>query len=232
MTRWQLQDAKARFSEVVKKAASEGPQEITVHGEPAAVVLSIEAFKKLTGRDDEPGNMADFFLKSPLKGLELDGAGTARRHATWICPAASVDLLMSYLIDTNVISEMSRLRSSARVVGWLNSVPRKDLFLSVLTLGEIRFGIDRLADAARREALVVWLDRDVRQRFRPSTCCMSPTQIADRWGRLRADVARSTPAIDSLIAATALHHDLRLATRNVKDFARFPGLAIFDPWHN
>ena len=85
MTRWQLQDAKARFSEVVKKAASEGPQEITVHGEPTAIVLSVEAFKKLSRTDDEPGNMADFFLKSPLKGLDLD---LARDRS----PARDVDL--------------------------------------------------------------------------------------------------------------------------------------------
>lgn len=72
MTRWQLQDAKARLSEVVKKATSEGPQEITVHGEPAVVVLSVEAFKKLKGEGEDCENLADFFMNSPLKGVDLE----------------------------------------------------------------------------------------------------------------------------------------------------------------
>lgn len=68
MSHWQLQDAKARLSEVVKKAAQEGPQHITVHGEPAAVVLSEAAYQRLT----RPKRFIDFIRNSPLKGVELD----------------------------------------------------------------------------------------------------------------------------------------------------------------
>ena len=71
MASWQLQDAKARLSELVKKAATEGPQEITVHGKPAVVVLSSAEFEKLKGGKQEQ-SIVDFLLNSPLKGLDID----------------------------------------------------------------------------------------------------------------------------------------------------------------
>ena len=71
MQRWQLQEAKARLSELVKKATTEGPQEITVHGRPSVVVVSQAEFEKLTKKDEKP-NLVDFLLNSPLKGLDLD----------------------------------------------------------------------------------------------------------------------------------------------------------------
>lgn len=75
MTRWQLQDAKARLSELVKKATTEGPQEITVHGKPAVVVLSQAEFENLTARKTgakETPNLVDFLLNSPLRELDLE----------------------------------------------------------------------------------------------------------------------------------------------------------------
>lgn len=71
MNSWQLQEAKARLSELVKKATTEGPQEITVHGRPSVVVLSQAEFEKLTKKDAKP-NLVDFLLNSPLRGLDLD----------------------------------------------------------------------------------------------------------------------------------------------------------------
>lgn len=71
MASWQLQDAKARLSELVKKAATEGPQEITVHGKPAVVVLSNAEFLKLKGGKQEQ-SIVDFLLNSPLRGLDID----------------------------------------------------------------------------------------------------------------------------------------------------------------
>lgn len=136
---------------------------------------------------------------------------------------------MTYLIDTNVISEHTRPRPDANVLAWLRHIPIEEQHLSTLTLGEIRYGIERLTTGARQEALRLWLDTSLVNLFAERLLPVS-IQVADRWGRLRLEVRRTIPAIDSLIAATALHHDLRLVTRNERDFAKFPGLVVVNPW--
>jgi predicted nucleic acid-binding protein len=137
---------------------------------------------------------------------------------------------MSYLLDTNVISEHSRTRPNTRVLAWLRTLPVEEQYLSVLTLGEVRNGIERLDDAPRRERLRRWLERDLQDFFGRRLLDVTPA-VADRWGRLRAAMRRPVPAIDSLLAATALHYDLRLVTRNEPDFLQFPGLVVVNPWH-
>ena len=136
---------------------------------------------------------------------------------------------MSYLIDTNVISELARARLDTRVVEWFESTPGSALFLSVLTLGELRKGVERLPDASRRERLRLWLEVDLPAWFGDQLLPVDAA-VADRWGRLLAEAARPLPAVDSLLAATALHHDLRLVTRNERDFV-YPGLDVVNPWN-
>jgi len=136
---------------------------------------------------------------------------------------------MTYLLDTNVISELSRPSPDTRVVNWMRATPAEDQFLSVLSLGEVRHGIERLTGGARQEQLRLWLERDLQAIFADRLLAVT-VAISERWGRLRAEVRRSVPAIDSLLAATALHHNLRLVTRNEQDFAKFPGLVIVNPW--
>ncbi len=135
---------------------------------------------------------------------------------------------MSYLLDTNVISELARTNSNRNVVAWVDSLPSEALYLSVLSLGEIRKGIEKLTKGKRKERLTLWLEHDLPlwfgDRFLPIDAA-----TADRWGLLTAQATRSIPAIDSLLAATALTHGLTLATRNVKDFD-FPGLNVVNPW--
>ena len=135
---------------------------------------------------------------------------------------------MSYLLDTNVVSELVRVRPHAGVVGWVGNQPADALHLSVLTLGEIRSGVERVADRRRRERLRAWLERDLPLWFQGRLLEIS-AEVADRWGRLRSEMKDPVPAVDSLLAATALHHDLRLVTRNTADF-RYPGLEVVDPW--
>lgn len=135
---------------------------------------------------------------------------------------------MSYLLDTNVISEFVKARPSSAVAAWLETVPSTALHLSVISLGEIRHGVEAVRDRSRRERLRVWLEQDLRAWFEDRLLPVS-TSVADRWGRLLAEAGRSVPAVDSLIAATALDHGLRLVTRNVRDF-RFPGLEVVNPW--
>lgn len=135
---------------------------------------------------------------------------------------------MSYLLDTNVVFELVRPKPDAAVLEWFATTPDNALFLSVLTLGEIRKGVEKLTDAQRREKLRIWLEHDLLGWFGQRILPIGP-EVADHWGRLLAQVGRPLPAIDSLLAATALHHDLRLVTRNTRDFD-YAGLEIINPW--
>ncbi|MGC4116876.1 MAG: type II toxin-antitoxin system VapC family toxin [Myxococcales bacterium] len=135
---------------------------------------------------------------------------------------------MSYLLDTNVLSETVRPRPAPAVLRWLDSVPDEALFISALALGEVRRGVEELAGGRRRERLVAWLEHELPDWFGERVLPIDGA-VADRWGRLVAQMHHPVPAIDSLLAATALHHDLRLVTRNVSDF-QFPGLAVINPW--
>jgi hypothetical protein len=140
---------------------------------------------------------------------------------------------MSYLIDTNVISELRRKQPDANVAAWFAVRPVQSLFLSVLTLGEIRKGIESLGNASvdpvRRQALADWLEVDLPTFFLGRVLSVD-LPVSDRWGHLQAQARRPLPAIDSLLAATALHHNLSLVTRNARDFAGF-GLNVINPWH-
>jgi predicted nucleic acid-binding protein len=135
---------------------------------------------------------------------------------------------LSYLVDTNVLSELRRKAADARVVAWMQARPRQSLYLSVLSLGEIRKGIENVADAAFRQTLTDWLEVTLPNYFVGRLLSVDE-QVADRWGRVQAAAGRTLPVIDGLLAATALQHDLTLATRNTGDFEGL-GLRVVNPW--
>ena len=135
---------------------------------------------------------------------------------------------MSYLIETNVLSELRRRQADAHVVEWMQTRPRQSLYLSVLSLGEIRKGIEGVTDDAFRQTLTDWLEVDLHNYFLGRLLDIDAA-VADRWGRLQADAGRTLPVIDGLLAATALHADLTLVTRNAKDFEGL-GLRVVNPW--
>ena len=137
---------------------------------------------------------------------------------------------MSYLLDTNVISETVRRQQNKLVIEWLKQIPAEALFVSVLTLGEIRKGVEGLADKKRKEKLRLWLEHDLPIWFEGRVLPID-LSVAERWGRLLAEIGRPVPTIDSLLAATALHYELRLVTRNAKDFD-YPGLEVINPWQS
>lgn len=135
---------------------------------------------------------------------------------------------MSYLIDTNVLSELRRKNPNPGVASWFAQRPATTLYLSVLTLGEIRKSIEGLGDNARRMILLDWLETDL-PAFFTGRILPFDAPVADRWGRLVAAAGRPLPAIDSLLAATALVHDLVLVTRNSRDFSDVP-VELINPW--
>lgn len=135
---------------------------------------------------------------------------------------------MSYLLDTNVVSELVRVKPNNKVVKWFETVPDEALHLSVLSLGEVRKGVEKLKASRRRERLRVWLEQELVEWFGPRLLPVDHA-VADRWGILLARIERPVPAIDSLLAATALHHGLRLVTRNIEDF-QVTGLEVINPW--
>ncbi|MCY4107585.1 MAG: type II toxin-antitoxin system VapC family toxin [Chloroflexi bacterium] len=117
------------------------------------------------------------------------------------------------LLDTNVISEVRKgSRCDARVAAWYAQVDASDLFLSVLTTGEIRQGVERARprDPVKAHALEQWLD-DLQRRFADRILAVD-ARVADEWGRLSAP--RTVPVIDGFLAATAKVHGLTLVTRN------------------
>ena len=135
---------------------------------------------------------------------------------------------MSYLLDTNVLSELRKRTPNAGVVEWFAQRPASTLFLSVLTLGELRKGVEGVKDVTRRMALLDWLDADLPAFFTGRILSVD-APVADRWGRMLAAAGRPVPAIDSLLAATAIHHGLSLVSRNVRDLTDF-GLDVINPW--
>ena len=111
--------------------------------------------------------------------------------------------------------QKEHMKMKADDVGWFASRRSRALFLSVLTLGEIRKGVENVPDSERRLKLLDWLEIELSAYFSgriPSVDAL----VADRWGRLQAEAKRPLSAVDSLLAATALHHQLRLVTRNEK----------------
>jgi len=134
-----------------------------------------------------------------------------------------------FLLDTNIISELVKAKPEPKVTAWIENIDESLLYLSVLTLGEIRKGITSLRDGARRVSLEAWLDRDLVLRFSDRIISID-LDVADRWGRIAGNARKKPlPVIDGLLAATALHYDLTLATRNIADIAG-SGVAVFNPW--
>ena len=136
-----------------------------------------------------------------------------------------------FLLDTNVISELMKPRPNRRVEAWVGGTAEELLHLSVITIGEVRKGIDLLDDEPKRAALQSWLDHDLRVRF-AGRLLPFDDGVAERWGHIEALAKRrrlTLPTVDAQLAATALHHGLTFVTRNTADI-RPTGVPAFNPW--
>jgi len=138
---------------------------------------------------------------------------------------------VSFLLDTNVVSEWVKPRPDPGVVAWLAEADEDRVFISVITLAELRHGIERLAAGARRKRLDEWLHHDLPLRFEGRILSVD-AMVADVWGQMvahREAAGRPIGPMDAFIAATAQVHQLTLVTRNASDFkASVPD--VIDPW--
>lgn len=138
---------------------------------------------------------------------------------------------MSFLLDTNVISEWVKPRPDENVVAWLADVDDEQVFLSVISFAELRRGVDLLPAGRRRDRLDDWITDDLAARFHGRVLDVD-RQVADAWGRIMARshrAGRGLEAMDAFFAATAETHGLTLVTRNGRDFQGL-GILLHDPW--
>lgn len=139
--------------------------------------------------------------------------------------------MSGYLLDTNCISELVRRKPDRGVMEWMEAADEASLYLSVLTLGEIRKGIAGLVRGKRRTQLETWLEVDLQTRFGGRILPIDAA-IAGRWGLLASEAkrrGRALSVIDGLLAATALDHDLAIVSRNAADFAATE-VHLVNPW--
>jgi predicted nucleic acid-binding protein len=139
--------------------------------------------------------------------------------------------MRGFLLDTCVISESTRAKASDKVLAWLDDQPMESLYISVVTIAEIEQGIAHVGAGARAGKLEKWLSDTVIPLFDSRTFDVD-CAIARRWGRLQGAALRAgrpLALVDSLLAATALEHDLSIVTRNVKDFADLD-VPLVNPW--
>jgi toxin FitB len=140
---------------------------------------------------------------------------------------------VNFLLDTNVVSEWTKPRPDAGVVAWLAGTDEDRIFISVITVAELRHGIERRPAGARRERLATWLTEQVPQRFEDRLLAVD-SETANVWGRVMAQgqaAGRPLGTMDAFIAATVLRHDMILVTRNVSDFEAL-GVRLINPWRH
>lgn len=138
---------------------------------------------------------------------------------------------MRLLLDTNVLSEVTRPVPDVRVLQWLDGLDEDRSFISVVSIAEIRRGIALMDDGRKRDALAEWLARDLPERFAQRVLCVDEA-VALAWGDLMGLAkrkGRGLSSMDCLVAAAAIAKDLTLATRNTRDFEGF-GVELIDPW--
>lgn len=138
---------------------------------------------------------------------------------------------MRFLLDTCVISEVTKPKPSPEVVTWLDRQMELSLFLSVITIGELQKGISKLPDSRKRQQLQEWVDQDLTRRFTGRVLEID-RDIATRWGTIAGESEQQgvkIPVLDGLLAATAIVHGLTMATRNTSDMMS-TGVTLFNPW--
>ena len=138
---------------------------------------------------------------------------------------------MNYLLDTCAVSELIKKNPDQNVVCWMSGIDESRLFISVLTIGEIHKGIEKLPEGRKKENLHDWVNSDLTERFNNKILSFD-LRAAAVWGKIQARSelsGKTMPIMDGLIAASAISHELTVVTRNISDM-EFSGALLINPW--
>jgi predicted nucleic acid-binding protein len=138
---------------------------------------------------------------------------------------------MKFLLDTCLISELAKVKPDKRVIDWLTNENETNFYVSVLAFGELHKGIEKLPESRKKEDLHIWVENDLKERFRNRIIGVD-LNIFSIWGKVQGIAegkGRPMPAIDALIAATGIAHDLVVVTRNAIDMEQ-SGVKLHNPW--
>ncbi len=139
---------------------------------------------------------------------------------------------MKYLLDTCVISELIKKKPKICVVNWIKQIDESDMYLSVLTIGELQKGVIKLRESKRKQNLIQWVESDLVKRFENRILSVSDS-VAIKWGEIQGKAeqqGRKMPVVDNLIAATGIVYDLQVVTRNIEDMKN-SGVKLNNPWN-
>jgi predicted nucleic acid-binding protein len=138
---------------------------------------------------------------------------------------------MKYLLDTCAISELTKTKPDKKVISWITNNDEANYYLCSLTFGELYKGVSKLPDSKKRKKLFLWIEHDLKERFAGKILDID-LMVARTWGEIQGAseaLGNPMPAIDSLIAATGLAHDLTVVTRNITDMQQ-SGVSLLNPW--
>jgi predicted nucleic acid-binding protein len=138
---------------------------------------------------------------------------------------------MKFLLDTCVISELVKKQPDKKVIRWISNIDENNVFLSVITIGEIYKGIEEMPSCSRKILLQTWVANDLTERFRNRILSFDRA-TASLWGTIQAQsemAGKSMPIIDCQIVATGIHNKLTIATRNITDM-EISDATFYDPW--
>lgn len=140
---------------------------------------------------------------------------------------------MKYLLDTCVLSELIKPNPDKNVISWIKNISEDDMYVSVLTFGELEKGIEKAQDLIRKKKFQLWVQQDLKERFEERVIDIN-IKVATRWGIVQGKAemeGRPMSAINGLIAVSGLVHDCTVITRNIDDMKQ-SGADLLNPWDN
>jgi predicted nucleic acid-binding protein len=136
---------------------------------------------------------------------------------------------VKYLLDTNVLSEIRKAKGDSKVKAFIDAIAPEDLFISILSIGEIAFGVEKLPPGKKKNEFLIWLNQQLPAWFENRIVPLD-RDVMFEWGKIRAGAKRTLPVVDTLLAASALSYRLAVITRNTRDFKGIGNLSLLNPW--